>query len=142
MAERAFKKPTAGKNFVNFSGRVVKKTEKYTTNGNLIVSIMLRIPAKNPKYSTVLWLKAFNSNTPGGKNLADEIVKDVKEDSNYSFTGYVTVRSYEKKDQDGNNVKAYAQDFVVNKFEEADEAEVVAEAEAGSGKPAEDDVPF
>ena len=126
-----------GRNYWNYSGKVVKKNEKYTQNGNLIVSVMLKVPAQNPKYSTTVWLKAFNSAQDPSKNVADQIVEKVADNSNYSFSGYLTVRSYDKVDEKtGETKKQYAQDFVINKFEVA-EGEVDTEV-----KTQDEEVPF
>lgn len=103
-------KPKAGINKWNFSGKVVKKNVKFSGNGNKYASVMIKVPAKNEKYSSVLWIKAF-------KEKAEEIENNVQEDKNYSFWGYVSNSSYEK---DGN--KVYSTDFIVNGFTEADEA--------------------
>ncbi len=109
-------KPKSGINKWGFSGKIVKKNVKFSQNGNMFASLMIKIPAKNEKYSTVLWLKAF-------KEKAQEIEDNIKEDQNYSFWGYVSNSSYEK---DG--VKVYATDFIINGFVEADEAEPAAPA--------------
>ncbi len=96
--------PKTGINWWNLSGKVLDKKSKYTGNGNLIVELLIKVPAKNVKYDTVLWLKAF-------KETAEQIEASVEKDKNYSFSGYFSNNNYEK---DGK--KVYRTDFVVNKF--------------------------
>ncbi len=119
-----------GINRFNFSGKVVKKNFKYSKEGNLFGSLMIKIPAKNEKYSTVMWLKVFNSKD-GTKNLADEINENVAEDTNWSFYGYISNSKFEK---DGNT--EYRTDFIINRFQEA------LESESKPAEPIKDEVPF
>lgn len=126
-------KAKAGKNRWNYSGTVLKKYDKYSPNGNRVVSLYIEIPANNPKYSTKLWLKAFNSTKDTTKNIADQVADTVVEGNAYDLFGYTKVGSYEKDGQ-----KIYKQDFVINKFEEAEAANT-----PGDGAPVVDeDVPF
>lgn len=117
-------KPKAGINKWGFSGKITKKDVKYSKSGNLFASLQITVPAKNEKFATKLWLKAF-------KEKAQEIEDNIKVDQNYSFWGYVSNSSYEKDGQ-----KVYATDFIINGFVEADEA--ATEPVAGT----EEKVPF
>ena len=115
-------KPKAGINKWNYSGSVVKKNAKFSGNGNMYASIMIKIPAKNPKYSTTLWIKAF-------KEKATEIEETVKEGANYSFWGYVSNSKYEQ-----NGETKWSTDFIINGFTEADEADAAPVVDETKGE--------
>lgn len=129
-----------GINSFRFSGKVVKKNFKYSAKGNAYISVMVRIPAKNEKFSTVMWIKAF-------KETAESIEKDVKEDTNWDLRGYISNSSYEK-----NGEKVYSTDFIITRYAPAVEAEaeeVASPVESGptteSNTPVpagSDEVPF
>lgn len=123
-------KPKAGVNKWSFSGKVEQKTVKFSTNGNQFANVRITIPAKNAKFTTKLFLKAF-------RDKAQEIEDNIKEGENYSFWGYVSTSSYEKDGQ-----KVYSTDFIINGFTEADEADYPAEQAQAEAAPAEDKVPF
>lgn len=112
--------PKTGINYFNLSGTVLKKKFKFSGNGNAFVSVHLKVPAKNPKFSTSLWLKAF-------KDVAQQINDGVEEQSTYSFTGYISNSSFEK---DGE--KVWRTDFIINKFQVAEPQE---ESSGGDGDP-------
>ncbi len=121
--------PKAGINRWNFSGKVIKKNFKFSKDGVLYGSVMVRIPSKNEKFSTVMWLKAFNSKD-GVKKLADQINDEVAEDTNWSFYGYVSNNKFEKVGEDGKTLTDWRTDFIVTKCIPALEAEqVVVKAE-------------
>ena len=47
----------------NYEGYIKEKLivmVKNQPSGALIVKVLLHVPAKNPKYDTEIWLKAFN----------------------------------------------------------------------------------
>lgn len=126
------KKPVVGINRWNLAGTVLKKVEKYSGSGALVTSIYLKVPSNNPKYSSQIWLKAFNSTKDESKNTADKVASGVEEGKNYSFNGYIKVGSYEKEGK-----KIYTQDFVINKFEDA-----VAQETETTGGASDEEVPF
>ncbi len=111
-----------GVNNWKVSGKILKKIAKYSGNGNLIVTLLLEIPAKNPAYNTQLWLKAFNGKTEE-KMVADQIEKTVNEGDNYHFAG--SFKTSEYKDKEGKDRRS--QDLVVWKLEPAGEAEAKEE---------------
>ncbi len=113
MAEREYEPQIPGVNRWNFSGKVVKKDFKYSKDGLLFGSVMLRIPSKNEKFSTVMWIKAFNSKD-GSKTVAEQIQDQIQEETNWSFFGYVQNSKFEK---DGET--QYRTDFIVTKFAQA-----------------------
>ncbi len=131
-----YETPKTGINRWNFSGKVAKKNFKYATNGNLFGSVMIKIPAKNEKFSTTLWLKVFNSKD-GEKKLADEVNDNVAEGTNWSFYGYVSVNKFENPET---KKTEYRNDYIVTRALPAaeDEAAMVSAVTPV----AEDSVPF
>lgn len=110
------KPKVVGVNNWKASGKVLKKIAKYSGNGNLIVTILVEVPAKNIAYNTQLWLKAFNGKTED-KAVADQIEKNVSEGDNYHFSG--SFKTSEYKDKQGETRRS--QDLVIWKLEPAGE---------------------
>jgi hypothetical protein len=101
------------------SGIVLKKNIKATESGAVILNLLLEVPAKNPKYNTKLWLKAFNSTKSPDKNIADQINNAVQEGEKWHFTG-----SFNSSERLTKDKKPYlAEDKVIWKFEPATEEE-------------------
>lgn len=113
-----------GNNYWSFSGAVTKKEMKYSGEGNAFLSLMLRIPSKNPKFTTVLFLKAF-------KETAEAVDNGVEDGKDYQFTGYLQKSSYMKGEE-----KVYSTDFIINKFEPATKADFDTPQEAEHEKAA------
>ncbi len=112
-----YETPKSGVNRFTFSGKVERKSFKYSENGNAFASVMIRIPAKNPKFSTTLWLKAFKDAAEAIEN-GNEVGVKVEEGGEYAFFGYVSNNKY--KDE-------WRTDFVINKFVAADPQEQTQE---------------
>lgn len=123
--------PRVGINRWNFSGTVVRKNFKYSKEGNLFGSVMLRVPAQNEKFTTTLWLKVFNGKE---NNLADQVNESVADGTNWSFYGYVSTSSFEK---DGK--KEYRTDFIITRFVPAEASAPKTESSTAQTK---DEVPF
>ncbi len=133
--ENKYETPKVGINHWNVSGKVVKKNFKYATNGNLFGSVMVRVPAKNDKFTTNLWLKVFNSKD-GEKKLADEINDTIQENTNWSFYGYISVNKFENEKT---KLTEYRTDFIVTRFLAA--ADIDQEVTVAASDQ-EDKVPF
>lgn len=106
---------TVGVNNWKLSGKVVKKKVTAGQNGGVVVQILLEVPAKNPKYTTQLWLKAFNSTKDPSKNIADQVDKTVDEGALFHFSGSFTSSDYVGQDQK----KHHSEDKVIWQFEPA-----------------------
>lgn len=118
--------PKAGINSWTFSGKVTKKDFKYSANGNGVMSILLRVPSKNEKFTTSVWIKAF-------KETAEQIEEQVKEDTNWLFKGYLSKTT---KLDEATGVKKYYDNYIISRFEVADEADF------GAVEEGKDSVPF
>lgn len=92
------KPKTVGVNTWKVSGKVLKKSLKVSGSGTSILTVQVHIPAKNPKYDTTLFIKAFNSTKDPSKNLADQIDEKVKEGENWHFSGSFTSNEYKGLD--------------------------------------------
>lgn len=113
------KKPkVVGTNNWKVSGKIVKKVVKGTATGGVIVQLLVNVPAKNPKYNTEVWLKAFNSTKDPSKNMADQIDNAVKEGDLFYFSGSFTSSDYVGEDKK----KHHAEDKVIWQFEPATES--------------------
>lgn len=120
-----------GVNSWRFSGKVEKKNFKYSAKGNAFASLMIRIPAKNEKFNTVMWVKAF-------KEAAEQINEGVEEQTNWEFKGYVSNSKYEK-----NGETRYSTDFIVTRFAPAAEQEKTDSPQEAVTVPDDsEDVPF
>jgi hypothetical protein len=105
----------AGVNNWIYSGKVDKKEFKYSTNGNAVFSCMVVIPAKNEKFTTKVFIKAF-------KEMAEELNTKIENGSNFWFSGYISNSSFNK---DGKTV--YRTDYIVTRYETALEPEWLSE---------------
>ena len=122
-----------GINSWRFSGTVERKSFKFSQKGNAYVSLMVKIPAKNDKFTTTMWIKCF-------KELAEQINDQVESGTTWDFRGYVSNSSYEKDGQ-----RVFSNDFIVTRFAPAeadDEEQPVQEAVTESAPSQDDGVPF